>query len=106
MNEHKHFHLTAKGYYFALILCAALIGAAGFLFRQNAAARAAARAQAASAQVSEEAESEVVSVMAPQALQVEPVVAPTIVAEPIHQGINNASPVDGKAIAFDKAGGL
>lgn len=100
MNEHKHFHFTDKGYYFALILCAVFIAAAGFLFRQNAASKAkAAQAKTASVQVSGSAKSEAVSVMAPQELKVEKAAPAAVVAETIHQGIQTASPVDGSSIA-------
>lgn len=95
MNEHKHFHLSAKTYYSLLILCAAVIGIAGFLFQKNVTVK-----KAAVAPVSLE-ETETVSVMAPQSLAVQPVkeTQPETVPETVHRGIQTASPVDGASIA-------
>ncbi len=97
MNERNHIHWNAKTYYFALIVCAAAIGVAGFLFQRGNAKPQSEPPMVKTAAVAAEtapAKQEAVAVMAPQELKIEETVPETTV-----QRLKTASPVDGSAIS-------
>lgn len=99
MNERNHFHWNAKTYYFALIVCAAAIGVAGFLFQRNSAKAVSEPPMVKNAAAMEEAPAPTqaaVAVMAPQELKAP---AQTVPEETVKQGLKTGLPVDGNAIA-------
>lgn len=98
MNERNHFHWNAKTYYFALIVCAAAIGIAGFLFQRNSAKAVSEppMVKNAAAQEVPAPTREAVAVMATQPLKAPEEAAPE---ETVHRGLKTALPVDGNAIA-------